>query len=147
MHCAELCFRAILYNIILNIKHSNTDAEIENLTNHIYSNNEKLTNLTNHINSNMDKLKKVSADLNQFSEKLIAIEENMSDLNSNKEKLKTVSADLKQFSEKLVSIEEDLSDLKEANKNFVSSGSSHIRASVLVISFGFLLKYCSSEKL
>ena len=124
---AELCFRAILYNIVLNIKHSKTDAQIENLT--------------NHINSNKEKLKTVSADLKEFSEKLVEIEEDLSDL---KEANKDI-VELKQIQERLADYAKSLGTEED---NFVSSGSCHIRASALVISFGYLLlKYYSSEKL
>ena len=119
---AELCFRAILYNIVLNIKQSNTDAEIENLT--------------NNINSHKEKLKKVSADLKQFSEKLVAIEEDLSNLKeANKDVL-----ELKQIQERL----SDYATSLRTEDTFVSSGSSHIRASPLIISF-LLLKHYSSK--
>ena len=110
----------------MNIKQSNTDAEIENLT--------------NHLNSHKEKLKIVSADLKQFSEKLVAIEEDLSNLKeANKDVL-----ELKQIQERLA----DYATSLKTEDTFVSSGSSHIRSSALIISVAvLLLKYYSSEKL
>ena len=120
---AELCFRAILYNIVLNIKQSNTDAEIENLT--------------NHINSHKEKLKIVSADLKQFSEKLVAIEQDLSNLKEANQDI----VELKQIQERLA----DYATSLRSEDSFVSSASSYIRSSVspLIISC-LLLKYYSS---
>ena len=106
----------------MNIKQSNTDAEIENLT--------------NQINSHKEKLKIVSSDLKQFSEKLVVIEEDLMNL---KEANKDI-VELKQIQQRLA----DYATSLGTEDTFVSSGSSHIRASALIISF-LLLKHYSSK--
>ena len=108
----------------MNIKQSNTDAEIENLT--------------NHINSHKEKLKIVSADLKQFSEKLVAIEQDLSNLKEANQDI----VELKQIQERLA----DYATSLRSEDSFVSSSaSSYIRSSVspLIISC-LLLKYYSS---
>ena len=101
------------------MKQSNTDAEIENLT--------------NHINSHQEKLKIVSEDLKQISEKLVTIEEDLSNLKeTNKEVL-----ELKQIQQRLAEYATSLRT--EDIDTFVTSGSSHIRPSGLIISFVVLL--------
>ena len=107
----------------MNIKQSNTDAEIENLT--------------NHINSHKEKLKIVSADLKQFSEKLVAIEQDLSNLKEANQDI----VELKQIQERLA----DYATSLRSEDSFVSSASNYIRSSVspLIISC-LLLKYYSS---
>ena len=116
-------FRGILYNIILNIKQSNTDSEI--------------ANLTNHIQLHQEKLKIVSGELKKFSDKLQVIEEDLSSV-------KEANEDLR----KLKNIQESLSNYATSlriEENFAPSGSSRIRASALVIIYSLLLISLSNK--
>ena len=82
-------------------------------------------------------MKTVSDDLKQLSEKLVAIEE---DLSNFKEANKDI-VELKQIQQRLA----DYATSLRTEDTFVSSGSSHIRSSALIISFVvLLLKYYSS---
>lgn len=94
----------------MNIKQSNSDSKIENLTNHIHSQQEKI-NI-------------VSEDLKKFSDKLLVIEEDLSNL-------KEASADILE----LKHIQNGLSDYAASLKtggDFVTSGSNQIRVGFLV---------------
>ena len=107
----------------MNIKQSNTDSEI--------------ANLTNHIQLHQEKLKIVSGELKKFSDKLQVIEEDLSSV-------KEANEDLR----KLKNIQESLSNYATSlriEENFAPSGSSRIRASALVIIYSLLLISLSNK--
>ena len=89
-----LYFRGILYNIVLNIKQSNTDSEI--------------ANLTSHIQAHQKKLSIVSDDISKFSDKLLVIEEdlaNLKEVNEDILKLKRIQQSLSNYATSLKSEE------------------------------------------
>ena len=111
-------FRGILYNIVLNIKQSNTDSDIENLK--------------SHIESHQEKIKKVSEDLTEFSDKLLEIEEDLSNLKEANEdflKLKNIQEGLAGYATSLRTEDTFLPS---------GSGSSYTRINALVAFFCIL---------
>ena len=106
-------FSGILYNVVLNVKQSNTEAELQKLKESLGSQNEIL--------------EKLSGDLSDISEKISIVE---SDLENVKAANKDIE-DLHEIKDKLLSYATTLNKVEKTEEAFLASSSYHFRPSYL----------------